>query len=255
MSHPLFADRKAPNSKKSGPQMPEESPKKQMSPAVETAMIVVVAIAFAFTIQYLLVKPYKIPSPSMVPTLDVGQRVLANRIEGRFGTPERGDVMVFNPPPGAEAQQCGIQNGESFGPAPGTKYVALPSISELPDDLSGDYMPCPVATEGKQSQAFIKRVIGLPGDRLKIIKGHAYINGKELVEPYINPDDSCDDSRTTAITCTFSMEIKIPEGMYFMLGDNRNNSDDSRFWGPIPKENMIGEAFATYWPPNRIGGL
>lgn len=235
--------------------MTEEQKKRQLNPVVETVLIVVVAIAFALTIQWLLIKPYKIPSPSMVPTLDVGQRVLVNRIEGRFGTPERFDIMVFNPPPGASSQQCGIQTGQTYGPPPGTPYVGLPDISELPDDLSGDYMACPVATSGKQKQAFIKRVIGLPGDRLKIIKGHAYINGKELDEPYLNPDDSCDDPQTSSLTCTFSREIKIPEGMYFMMGDNRNNSDDSRFWGPIPKENMIGEAFATYWPPGSIGGL
>lgn len=235
--------------------MTDSSDKKQLNPAVETALIVVVAIVFAFLIQWLFIKPYKIPSPSMVPTLDVGQRVLVNRVEGRFGTPERFDIMVFNPPPGADAQRCGIQNGQTFGPPPGTPYVAMPDISELPDDLSGDYMPCPVATSGKQGQAFIKRVIGLPGDRLKIIKGHAYINGKELDEPYLNPDDSCDSPETASLSCTFSKEIKIPEGMYFMMGDNRNNSDDSRYWGPIPKENMIGEGFATYWPPSRIGGL
>jgi signal peptidase I len=116
-------------------------------------------------------------------------------------------------------------------------------------------MACPQATPGSESQAFIKRVIGMPGERLKIIKGHAYINDKKLDEPYINPDDSCEDPATFRPTCTFSLNITIPAGFYFMMGDNRNDSDDSRFWGPIPKANIVGEAFATYWPPDRVGGL
>lgn len=235
--------------------MSEETEKRHISPAVETALIVVIAIAFAVVIQWLFVKPYKIPSPSMVPTLEVQQRILVNRVEGRFGSPERGDIMVFNPPPGADAMRCGVQDGQPFGAAPQKTYVAMPALSEFPEDMRIDYMPCPVAVPGKQSQAFVKRVIGMPGDRLKIIEGHAYINGKELIEPYLNPDDSCDEAGTSSPTCTFSMEITIPEGNYYMLGDNRNNSDDSRFWGPVPKEHMIGEAFATYWPPSSIGGL
>lgn len=234
-------------------QNPEES-KKGLNPVVETILIVIAALAFAFVIQWLLVKPYKIPSPSMVPTLETGQRVLVNRVEGRFGTPERGDVMVFNPPPGADSQRCGIESGEKFGP-PEQTYVGIEDTVAVGDGTKADFMACPVATPGKQKQAFIKRVIGLPGDRIKIIKGHAYINGKELQEPYVNTQDSCDDPQTFTLSCTFSREFTIPPNKYFMMGDNRNNSDDSRFWGPIDKSNMIGEAFATYWPINRIGGL
>ncbi|MBJ7353619.1 MAG: signal peptidase I [Thermoleophilaceae bacterium] len=230
--------------------------KKQLNPVAETAVIVAAALVFAFLIQWLLVKPYKIPSPSMVPTLETGQRVLVNRIEGRFGTPSRGDVVVFHPPPGANEQRCGIQSGEKFGPPPGQTYVGVPDLEDLPsqtDDAS--YMACPVATAGTQKQAFIKRVVGMPGDRFKIIKGHAYVNGKMLNEPYINRLQSCDDPSNFTLSCTYSREFTIPPGKYFMMGDNRNNSDDSRFWGPIPKSSMVGEAFATYWPINRIGGL
>jgi signal peptidase I len=228
--------------------------KKQLNPLAETVVIVAAALIFAFLIQWLLVKPYKIPSPSMVPTLETGQRVLVNRIEGRFGTPERGDVVVFHPPPGADQQLCGIQNGQSFGSPPET-YVAVPDLQDLPAQNDANYMACPVANAGMQKQAFIKRVIGMPGDRFKIIKGHAYVNGKMLDEPYINTQQSCDDPSNFTLSCTYSREFTIPAGKYFMMGDNRNNSDDSRFWGPIAKENMVGEAFATYWPINRIGGL
>lgn len=235
--------------------MNDSDTKKQLNPWVETSLIVVLAIAFAFAIQFLLVKPYKIPSPSMVPTLKVGQRVLVNRVEGRFGTPERGDIMVFHPPPGAETQSCGIQNGDKFGPPPGTTYVAMPDGSEDSTSSIAEYMACPVANPGKQSQAFVKRVIGLPGDRLKIINGNAYINGKRLSEPYINKVDTCSEAGAHSPTCTYAKEITIADDTYFMMGDNRNNSDDSRFWGPVSKDNMIGEAFATYWPPKEIGGL
>lgn len=230
-----------------------EADARRLNPIVETILIVVAALAFAFLIQWLLVKPYKIPSLSMYPTLEEKQRVLVNRVTGRFGTPKRLDVMVFHPPPGADDGRCGISDGEKFGAPPGEKYVAMPSLENLPPDGPGSYMACPVATPGEQSQAFIKRVIGLPGERIKIIDGHAWINGQELDEPYINK--GCEDPATAMITCTFSKEFTIPDGMYFMMGDNRNNSDDSRFWGPIPKSMMVGEAFATYWPPNRIGGL
>jgi signal peptidase I len=235
--------------------MSEDAPKKQLNPLAETVVIVVAALLFAFLIQWLLVKPYKIPSESMVPTLDTGQRVLVNRIEGRFGTPERGDIIVFHPPPGADQQQCGIQNGAKFGSDPQQTYVGVPDLQDLPTSTNASYMACPVANPGSQKQAFIKRLVGMPGDRFKIIKGHAYVNGKELNEPYINTQQSCDEPGNFTLSCTYSKEFTIPEGKYFMMGDNRNNSDDSRFWGPISKENMVGEAFATYWPPKRIGGL
>ena len=229
--------------------------KKKLNPVAETLMIVVVALGLAFMIQWLLVKPYKIPSGSMLQTLDPGQRVLVNRISGRFGTPQRGDILVFHPPPGANEARCGVQSGEKYGAPPGKTYIGIPD-DDLAFDLSkAPIMPCPQASPGAESQAFIKRVIGMPGDRLKVIKGHAYINDRMLVEPYINPQNNCDDPASFKPSCTFSRDITIQPGFYFMMGDNRNDSDDSRFWGPIPKKNIVGEAFATYWPMRQVGGL
>jgi signal peptidase I len=233
----------------------EPGKKKAINPLAETALIIVGALIFAYLIQLLLVKPYQIPTPSMVPTLTEGQRVLVNRVEGRFGTPERGDIIVFHPPPGSDEQKCGVNLGQPFGPPPAQIYLGLPDLQSLPTGNTFSFMACPVANKGMQKQAYIKRLVGMPGDRFKIIKGHAFVNGKMLDEPYINPEDSCDNPATFTTKCTYSREFTIPPGMYFMMGDNRNNSDDSRFWGPIPKENMVGEAFATYWPPKRIGGL
>ncbi|MFY9470112.1 MAG: signal peptidase I [Solirubrobacterales bacterium] len=214
---------------------------------IELVVIVATALALALLIQAVLVKPFRIPSESMVPTLEVGQRVLVNRVEGRFGRPERFDVVVFKPPSGAETNSCGANDGEQY--APGKTYKSGG------DDLLGAKMPCPKGSPGKYSENFIKRVIGMPGDRLKIVRGYAYIDGKQLKEPFINKRDSCDEEGSFSGDCTFSMEITIPAGHYFMMGDNRNASADSRYWGPVPEANIVGEAFATYWPPKRVGGL
>lgn len=214
---------------------------------IELVAIVAVALGLALGIQAFVVKPYKIPSESMVPTLEIGQRVLVNRIEGRFGTPARGDVVVFNPPVGAGDNECGVRDGEEY--LPGLVYRSGG------DDLLAPKMACPKGTPGKYEEAFIKRVIGLPGEKVKIERGNAYINGKKLNEPYLNPDDSCSDPDSFSSDCTYSLEITIAPDSYFMMGDNRNASADSRIWGPVPKDNLIGKAFMTYWPPSRIGGL
>ena len=90
---------------------------------------------------------------------------------------------------------------------------------------------------------FVKRMIGLPGDTWEERQGYVYINGKRLNEPYIQRGRR--DDRTIAA-------MKIPPDHYFMMGDNRASSCDSRSWGTVPRKNLIGEVFATYWPPNRI---
>ena len=90
---------------------------------------------------------------------------------------------------------------------------------------------------------FVKRLIGLPGETWEERSGYVYIDGKRLSEPYIHPDRR--DARTIS-------PIKIKPGNYFMMGDNRSSSCDSRAWGTVPKSNLIGKVFATYWPPSRV---
>jgi len=190
-------------------------------------VIVALALGLALAIQAWIVKPYQIPSESMEPTLDVGQRVLVNRFLYHFQDPEIGDVVVFHPPRGAdEGTVCGVPGG-------------VPEQGE----------PCPKPTAEQSDQNFIKRIVAGPGDTLSVKNGHPVVNGVEKAdEPYTNPCGSAE-------ACNLPKQITIPPDHYFMMGDNRGASDDSRFWGPVPRDWIIGEAFATYWPPNRIGGL
>ena len=205
----------------------EKKPKTGAEQFIELVVVVGVAVALAFLIQLILVKPHKIPSGSMEPTLKIGQRVLVNRIGTHFGNPSVGDIVVFHPPKGADSQpaECG-------NPAEGTAGGA----------------PCGVSTPERSSQTFIKRVVAGPGDTVKIVGGHAIVNGKREKDGYIAP---C----TPGSPCTFPKAITVPSGEYFMMGDNRGASDDSRFWGPVPKKWIIGGAIFTYWPPDRIGFL
>lgn len=214
---------------------------------IETVVIVAVAVGLALLIQAFLVKPYRIPSESMVPTLQVGQRILVNRVEGRFGSVERGDILVFMPPAGEDEPSCGVSDGESY--APGKVY-------RNGDD--GDFtvkMPCPIPAAGKFNEAYVKRVVGLPGDSLSVERGRVMINGKPIPEPYLSGTDDCADNTSKATDCNFPNAITVPKDHYFMMGDNRDDggSYDSRFWGPVVRDSVIGKAFFTYWPPTRIG--
>ena len=174
------------------------------------------AILIVLAIKQWVINPYRIPSSSMEPTLNCAQpgegclasgglldgsdRVLACRVCYDVGSPERGDIVVFNTPPRA-AQACG--------------------------------------TGG----VYVKRLIGLPGDVWQEKDGYVYIDGKKLNEPYIKPQyrDSL----------SYPPE-RIPAGHYFMMGDNRAGSCDSRRWGTVPRHDLIGKVIATYWPPGRI---
>jgi len=159
----------------------------------------------------------------MEPTLDVGQRVLVNRFLYHFADPGIGDIVVFHPPEGADggAVQCGVRRPVN--------------------------QPCRMPTEERSDQNFIKRIVAGPGDRFSVRNGHPVVNG------VVKTDESYTLPCQGGNGCNLADEITIPPDHYFMMGDNRGSSDDSRFWGPVPRDWIIGKAFATYWPPDRLG--
>jgi signal peptidase I len=190
----------------------------RFAPVVEVLVTIALALVLAEGVQAAVVKPFVIPSPSMEPTLVPSQRVLVNRLAYDFGSPQRGDIVVFHPP---SLQTCA--------------------------DTVPTTEACPRSSPTPASIYYVKRVIGLPGERLSIRDGHPVINGRQLTnEPYIAPCGGAPE-------CNMPRTILIPKGEYFMMGDNRGDSDDSRFWGPVPASWIVGQVFATYWPPDRIG--
>ena len=202
--------------------------KSAASSLLELLVIVATALGVALAVQAFIVKPYRIPSGSMLPTLHVNQRVLVNRFGDHFLTPRVGDILVFHPP--QDYSSCADPNEGAN------------------DSGQGDLKPCDVTQPHPSSVTFIKRVVGLPGDRIQIVNGHVIRNGLAEKDPYAVP---CNGDGA----CTFSETITVPRGDYYMMGDNRPDSEDSRFWGPVPRKWIIGKAFFTYWPPDRIGLL
>jgi signal peptidase I len=153
-----------------------------------------------------------IPSGSMLPTLQIDDRLIVEKVSYLFGSPNRGDIVVFMPPDKAN-QIC-------------------------PTPSSAD------PTKKPQKEAFIKRVVGLPGEKVQVKEGRVYINDRPLREGYIEEEPRYNWGPQN-----------IPDNSYLVLGDNRNNSCDSHFWGVVPRSNIIGRAVVRFWPLNRLGGL
>jgi signal peptidase I len=195
---------------------------KPVRTVLETAITLVVALGIAWLGQAFVIKPYRVPTPSMVPTLEPGDRVLADRLSLDFENPGRGQIVVFHPP------HCKTGHNDSDG-------VCTSSQLGL--------------RQGLASTTFVKRVVGLPGETVWAKGGHVFIKDKgkpafQLHEPYTHGQRTDNLPRET-----------IPSGYYLMLGDNRGPSDDSRIWGLEPRSGMIGIARVRYWPLSRIGLL
>lgn len=168
----------------------------------ENLLILFVALTLALLIRTFVAEPRYIPSDSMLPSLQVGDRLVVDKLTYNFRQPITGDIIVFDPPP-----QLQIQG-----------YA--------------------------KDQAFIKRVIGTPGELVGIANGKVYLNQKPLAESYIaEPPDY-----------QWGPQV-VPEGQFFVMGDNRNNSNDSHIWGFLPKQNIIGRACFRFWPIDRISGI
>jgi signal peptidase I len=166
----------------------------------DNSTTIAIALLISFLIRVFIAEPRYIPSESMFPTLEIGDRLVVEKVSYRFGEIHHGDIVVFQPPP--QLQRQGYQT----------------------------------------NQAFIKRAIATSGDRVEVHNGLVYLNDRPLTENYIAQPPQYD-----------LMPITVPEGTLFVMGDNRNNSNDSHIWGFLPQNNLIGHAVFRFWPLSRFG--
>jgi signal peptidase I len=172
----------------------------------DNLQVVAIALVLAFLLRTFIIEPRFIPSGSMEPTLQVGDRIVVEKISYRWNPPQRGQIIVFYPP---------------FGDPDG------------------------------EPKAYIKRIIGLPGDRLNIHDGKLFLNGKVRTEPYI-----AEAMAYVLPNPTLGIqELTVPPNQLWVMGDNRNNSNDSHVWGFLPQSNIVGRAIFRFFPFNQFGFL
>ena len=188
--------------------------------ALDWIVTIAGAVAIVLAIKQRIVNPYRIPTSSMEPTLHCAR-----------------------PGPGCEASTS-------------DRVLACRICYTLHSPHRGDiavFKTPPLAhVKCGPGDVFVKRVIGLPGDVWTERSGYVYINGKKLNEPYVRPERRDHETKSLSNIPPVGTMTRIPKGMYLMMGDNRASSCDSRVWGLVPRKNLIGEVFATYWPPSRI---
>lgn len=183
------------------------------------AVLLVGAVILAVLIKSLLIQPFEIPSSSMHPTLQVGDRVMVSKVSYLFGEPGRGDVVVFSPP-------------GRFQPDRNVFEVVWHEVREA----FGWY---------DISEAdLIKRVVATGGDRVEIRRDEVWVNGELLEEPYLGSSTQEE---------MFTLEVE--EDHLFLMGDHRSKSSDSRVFGTVPEDNVVGKAVFRIWPFDRLGGI
>lgn len=182
--------------------------------------LIIIALVLALLIKSFLVQAFFIPSESMVPTLKVGDRVLVNKVLYRFREPRRGEIIVFENPNLVD---------EDRNPVSAFWHWVTEGLGFSTDP----------------DRDFIKRVIGIPGDTVEVKGGQVFVNGNLIEEPYlVNNRDRSDQP-----------PVQIGERELFVMGDNRANSQDSRQFGPIDRDKVVGKAFIILWPPSRFEWL
>ncbi len=181
--------------------------------------LLLMALVIAVLIKTFLIQPFWIPSESMLPTIEVNDRVMVNKLAYQFGEPKRGDIVVFRDPAEGEID-------ETFPEA------VVRSVLEA------------VGVRTRGHDDLIKRIIGLPGETVLIEDNHVLIDGTAIDEPYLAELTMADDG-----------PFVLGHDEVFVMGDNRNFSFDSRGFGPISLEDLIGRAFITIWPPENFGDV
>jgi len=188
--------------------------------AIDWVVTIAGAVAIVLAIKAWIVNPYRIPSSSMEPTLHCAR-----------------------PAPGCEASTS-------------DRVLANRFIYHFRDPKRGEIVVFKTPKLAKQEcgseGTFVKRLIGLPGEVWDERQGYVYIDGRKLNEPYIRPERRDNMTLGLGDIPPRGTYARIPKGYFLMMGDNRNSSCDSRRWGLVPRKNLVGPVFATYWPPSRI---
>ena len=192
--------------------------------AREVPILLVSAAVLAFLLKTLVAQAFYIPSGSMLPQLQINDRVVVSKLAYRLHDPRRGDIVVFDCP----AVSC-VNEKHSDGGAKGV-------LRKLAEGV-GVIQP--------STEEFIKRVVGLPGETVEGKDGVVYVDGRRLVEPYLPPN---------TITSDFA-PVKVPAKHLWVMGDNRTNSSDSRVFGPIPDSTVVGRTVVRVWPPGEASFL
>ena len=213
------------------PPFPEPPPPHAVRTARELPVLVGLAVLIAFVFKAFVAQAFFIPSGSMIPELEIGDRVVVSKVSYRLHGPRRGDIVVFDCPPRASC--------------PPPVRAASPPVRALRSLLEA------IGVRQPSTEEYIKRVIGLPGDTVDIRDGRVYIDGRELVEPYL-PAGTITTPPVEAAGYP-KLPLVVPDGQLWVMGDNRTNSSDSRVFGTIRRSAIVGRAVVRAWPPGRLG--